>query len=343
MSWFGMSTKAPPAAADAPPPHDPKSMMLVDAIDQAIKNKSNIKTKIVTEMLANHISDDKGEMLLRLLSPYMIVNQYDDDNPDGPDYVEPRPELIDLHSRDSNDSRLYSLFDTDKEKFLELQTTMNNIVNCALTNPDNNPPHLDNETVNAIHDKVRAGKDPDLTTLQSKCWIALSHYNEKYDVNIRVDVYSAVYWCLGAHEAAAANAAAAAAEGAIEARADADRDNAGRANAAGANAGGPKPPDEFICPITHSIMNDPVIISDGHTYERTAIQKWLNTHEKSPMTNELLRYKNLIPNRAIKNSIAAWKQNNGQNAGKRKRRRRTIKKRKGVAKRTKRARTASRR
>ena len=339
MSWFGMSTKAPPAAADAPPPRDQKSIRLVEAIDTAIENKSNIKTKIVTEMEADHISDYKAEILLRLLSPYMVLNQYDDDNPDGPDYVEPRPELIDLHSRDINDSRLYSLLDTDKAKFLQLQTSMNNIVNCALTNPDNNPPRLDNETLNAIQDKVRAGVDPDLTTLQAKCWIALLHYNEKYAVNIRVDVYSAVYWCLGAHEAAAANAAAAAAEGANEARADADRDNAGRANAAGANA-----PDAFICPITRSIMEDPVIISDGRTYERTAIEKWLNKSKTSPLTNEPLRDSNIVlPNWNLKNAIVDWKQNNSQKAGKRKRRRRTIKKRKGVKRRTKRARTASRR
>lgn len=30
-------------------------------------------------------------------------------------------------------------------------------------------------------------------------------------------------------------------------------------------------PYEFICPITHYLMNDPVITTDGHTFERFAI------------------------------------------------------------------------
>ena len=30
-------------------------------------------------------------------------------------------------------------------------------------------------------------------------------------------------------------------------------------------------PSEFICPIRLTIMQDPVMTSDGHTFERTAI------------------------------------------------------------------------
>ena len=40
------------------------------------------------------------------------------------------------------------------------------------------------------------------------------------------------------------------------------------------------------CPITHQRMIDPVIASDGYTYEREAVQKWLKTKSTSPMTNE---------------------------------------------------------
>lgn len=28
------------------------------------------------------------------------------------------------------------------------------------------------------------------------------------------------------------------------------------------------------CPITHELMKDPVMATDGHTYEREAIMKW---------------------------------------------------------------------
>jgi SUMO ligase MMS21 Smc5/6 complex component len=33
--------------------------------------------------------------------------------------------------------------------------------------------------------------------------------------------------------------------------------------------------DEMVCPITFKIMEDPVIAADGHTYERSAIQEWI--------------------------------------------------------------------
>ncbi|MCC2667386.1 MAG: hypothetical protein K0S63_1302, partial [Gammaproteobacteria bacterium] len=34
-------------------------------------------------------------------------------------------------------------------------------------------------------------------------------------------------------------------------------------------------PDAFECPITAEIMLDPLMASDGHSYERIAIEKWL--------------------------------------------------------------------
>lgn len=36
-------------------------------------------------------------------------------------------------------------------------------------------------------------------------------------------------------------------------------------------------PQEFICPITLSIMDDPVICSDSYTYERSAILQLRNS------------------------------------------------------------------
>jgi len=60
----------------------------------------------------------------------------------------------------------------------------------------------------------------------------------------------------------------------------------------------------FICPITQDIMTDPVIGPDGHTYERTAIQQWLNSGQnRSPMTREVMTSRNLIPNIALRNLI----------------------------------------
>ena len=44
--------------------------------------------------------------------------------------------------------------------------------------------------------------------------------------------------------------------------------------------------DEFICPITYELMREPVVASDGHTYEKAAIEKWLKQHQISPRTQE---------------------------------------------------------
>jgi hypothetical protein len=65
----------------------------------------------------------------------------------------------------------------------------------------------------------------------------------------------------------------------------------------------PNPPDEFLCPITQEIMFDPVVASDGRTYERIAIQTWLSTKNTSPMTKEPIIDKTLRTNWAIRSAI----------------------------------------
>ena len=63
-------------------------------------------------------------------------------------------------------------------------------------------------------------------------------------------------------------------------------------------------PDEFICPITLEIMTEPVLCSDGYTYERNAILQIRGSH--SPMTREIIDKTKLIPNRALKNTILRY-------------------------------------
>ena len=38
-------------------------------------------------------------------------------------------------------------------------------------------------------------------------------------------------------------------------------------------------PDDFYCPITGELMNDPVSEPAGHTYEKSAITKWLSKND----------------------------------------------------------------
>ncbi len=60
-------------------------------------------------------------------------------------------------------------------------------------------------------------------------------------------------------------------------------------------------PEEFMCPFTKSIMNDPVICEDGYTYEKSAVLELENPI--SPITKKLIDVNKLVPNRALKISI----------------------------------------
>ena len=62
-------------------------------------------------------------------------------------------------------------------------------------------------------------------------------------------------------------------------------------------------PKEWYCPITHELLVDPVQGSDGHTYSRVAIEKWLSTNYRSPMTNQPMTVDDLTPNYALRNSM----------------------------------------
>ncbi|CAF0973775.1 unnamed protein product, partial [Didymodactylos carnosus] len=63
-------------------------------------------------------------------------------------------------------------------------------------------------------------------------------------------------------------------------------------------------PEDYICPITGEIMKLPVIlVEDGVSYERSAIEAWLAHHNTSPMTNMILKDKTFVLNRNLKNSI----------------------------------------
>ena len=58
-----------------------------------------------------------------------------------------------------------------------------------------------------------------------------------------------------------------------------------------------------MCPITQSVMQDPVVLSDGMSYERHAIEAWLRRSRKSPCTGQRLVRGVLLPNHALRNSI----------------------------------------
>lgn len=63
-------------------------------------------------------------------------------------------------------------------------------------------------------------------------------------------------------------------------------------------------PHEFLCPITHEIMREPVMCSDGFTYEKKAIVEWFVSGKyTSPMTNEKLSNTDYKSNHELRNKI----------------------------------------
>lgn len=55
--------------------------------------------------------------------------------------------------------------------------------------------------------------------------------------------------------------------------------------------------ERLTCPISQDIFVDPVVASDGHTYERTELGAWLLSRTESPVTRQQLRpelYPNLL-------------------------------------------------
>jgi hypothetical protein len=75
------------------------------------------------------------------------------------------------------------------------------------------------------------------------------------------------------------------------------------------------PPDVLVCPITLDLMRDPVMDANGHTFERSAIERVLiNRPGICPLTNA--PYPNgdacLTPNRAVRDMVhATWSTRHG--------------------------------
>ena len=72
------------------------------------------------------------------------------------------------------------------------------------------------------------------------------------------------------------------------------------------------PPEELLYPITHEIMRHPVVALDGHTYERSAIEKfWTDKGSPiSPVTNLRLVSDRLTPNVALRSLCSMFDDEN---------------------------------
>lgn len=69
-------------------------------------------------------------------------------------------------------------------------------------------------------------------------------------------------------------------------------------------------PIEFQCPVSGTLMKDPVIVSSGHTFERACVQA-CNTLGFTPtlMDGTVPDFSTVIPNLALKSTILEWCRN----------------------------------
>ena len=62
--------------------------------------------------------------------------------------------------------------------------------------------------------------------------------------------------------------------------------------------------EDFLCPVTQSLIREPVTTCDGQMYEREAIEQWFSKgNTTSPITNKPLENKQLTPNVFAKKQI----------------------------------------
>ncbi|CAG9320653.1 unnamed protein product [Blepharisma stoltei] len=66
-------------------------------------------------------------------------------------------------------------------------------------------------------------------------------------------------------------------------------------------------PEEYACPITRQIMDDPVVAADGFTYERRAITIFFENNNISPVTFKDFKNKTLVTNFTLLSKISKFK------------------------------------
>ncbi|KAK1396899.1 RING-type E3 ubiquitin transferase [Heracleum sosnowskyi] len=71
-------------------------------------------------------------------------------------------------------------------------------------------------------------------------------------------------------------------------------------------------PKDFVCPVTGNIFDDPVTLETGQTYERKAIQEWMDRGNSTcPITRQKLDGTQLPKtNYVLKRLIASWREQN---------------------------------
>jgi hypothetical protein len=71
-------------------------------------------------------------------------------------------------------------------------------------------------------------------------------------------------------------------------------------------------PVEFLCPMTKTVMNDPMMSRYGFNFERSAILGWLaRGNGRCPVSGNPLRPSNLVSNKSLQARIHKWASESG--------------------------------
>jgi hypothetical protein len=70
-------------------------------------------------------------------------------------------------------------------------------------------------------------------------------------------------------------------------------------------------PEEYICPLSHRLMTDPVVSVHGDTFQRDAILCWLLDMDNDccPFSGKLMALQDIIPNYTLRMRIQVWMEN----------------------------------
>lgn len=66
-------------------------------------------------------------------------------------------------------------------------------------------------------------------------------------------------------------------------------------------------PECFVCPISLEVMSDPVILPDGHSFDRIALAQWLAVNNTSPATRQVVSLDDVRPNWMLRNLIRQYR------------------------------------
>ncbi|KAL5216463.1 hypothetical protein ABZP36_007864 [Zizania latifolia] len=77
-----------------------------------------------------------------------------------------------------------------------------------------------------------------------------------------------------------------------------------------------EPPPLFLCPISMELMEDPVTVATGVTYDRRSIERWFVKYGKMtcPATMQRLSSFDLTPNHTLKRVISSWLDRNSSSS-----------------------------